>query len=101
MSDLMQEAIDTLTELKRMHQLNFELIEQLNIICQWIVDNNIKVPNEDALRSLVGKSLSLITEIQVDEPKILTYNISRRKVTDFREYDGTDEEVPVPFKGFW
>ena len=73
MSDLLQEAIDTLTELKRMNQLNFELIEQLNITCQWIVDNDIKIPNNDALRSLVGKSLALIAEIQADEPKILQY----------------------------
>jgi hypothetical protein len=73
LSDLLQEAIDTLTELKRLHQLNFELIEHLNIACQYIVDKQIKVPNESYLRSLVAKALALIAEIQADTPKTLIY----------------------------
>lgn len=73
MSDAIQQAIGTLTELKRLHQLNFELIEQLNISCQYIVDNNIKVPNESHLRSLVSKSLALIAELQGKTPKTLIY----------------------------
>ena len=79
-----------------MHQLNYELLEELNATAQWILDNKIDTPNQNQLRSLLGKSLILITEIQADEPKTLQYSISRRKVTDYRKENGTDEEVPVP-----
>lgn len=75
-----------------MHQLNFELIEQLNIACQFIVDNNVSIPNELLLRSLVGKSLSLIAEMQAKESKTLQYSAIRRKVTKPQ----SDGEVTEP-----
>ena len=94
MSDALQEVIDTLSELKRLHQLNFELLEQLNIVCQWIIDAHLCIPNEEKMRSLLGKSLILLNEIQADEPKTIQYTTdSRRKVTAFK----TDEDVPVPW----
>ena len=96
MSDALQQTINTLTQLKRMHQLTYELLEELNVTSQWILDNKINIPNENQLRSLLGKSLTLLTEIQADEPIILQYNINRRKVTDFREDNKTDEEVTEP-----
>jgi hypothetical protein len=73
LSDAIQEAINALSELKRMNQLNFELLEQLNGTCQWIIDKNIEVPNTDQLHPLIGKSLTLITEVQGDSPKLLQY----------------------------
>ncbi len=73
MSEAIQNVIDTLSELKRMHQLNFELLEQLNVTCQWIIDYKINIPNETLMRSLVGKSLALLNELRGDTPKTLTY----------------------------
>jgi hypothetical protein len=96
LSDAIQKAIDSLTELKRLHQLNFELLEQLNVSCQYIVDNQIIVPNEEQLRSLLKKSLCLLNELQGEQPKTLQYSISRRKVTDSYGINGTDKEVTEP-----
>jgi hypothetical protein len=95
LSDAIQEAIETLGELKRMHQLNFELIEQLTITCGWLVDNNIEIPNSEHLRSLIGKSLSLIAEIQADEPKILQY----KKLSDDSYHEPRkDDKLTEPKK---
>jgi hypothetical protein len=90
-----------LSELKQMYQLNTELLEQLSVTLNFLKNSGVHLPNESTFNSLLNKTMTLLDEIQADEPKILTYNISRRKVTDFREYDGTDEEVPVPFLGLW
>jgi hypothetical protein len=60
---MIQVAIETLKELKRMHQLNLELLEQLNVTCQWIIDNNIQVSDEEHMSSLLNKSLTLLNEI--------------------------------------
>ena len=96
--DAIQDAIDTFSEIKRMHQLNFELIEQLNVTCQWIVDSNISIPNKEHLQSLLCKTVSLINELRADEPKILQYNISRRKVTAHNRKDKTDEDETEPLR---
>jgi hypothetical protein len=101
LSDAIQQAIDTLIEIKRLHQLNFELLEQLNVSCQYIVDNKIEISNERHLRSLLNKSMALVNELDGDQPKILQYSISRRKVTDSEEFNGTDEEVTEPFKAIF
>lgn len=87
MSDLLSETAKILSELKRMHQLNYELIEQLNVTCQWIVDNKLKIPNAEKLQSLLIKSVSLMHEVQSDVPTFV-HQSSRRKVTPFR----TDED---------
>ena len=93
MSDAIQEVVDTLNELKRLHQLNFELLEQLNITCQWMIDAHVCIPNEEKIRSLLGKSLTLLSEINADTPKLLQY----QKLTDEKkQHPETDGEVPVP-----
>ena len=93
MSDALVEIIGTLKELKRMHQLNFELLEQLNVICKWILDNHIPIPNEEHMTSLLHRSLTLLTEIQADTPKILQY----QKLTDEKKHPlKTDEDETVP-----
>lgn len=98
MSDSLQEVIDTLSELKRLHQLNFELLEQLNVTCQWMIDTHLCIPNEEKMRSLIGKSLILLNEIRADEPKILQY----QKLADEKKHlYRTDEEVPVPLSALY
>jgi hypothetical protein len=96
LSDAIQEVVDTLNELKRLHQLNFELMEQLNIVCQWILDNHISIPNEGKMRSLLGKSLTLLNEICTDAPNVLILRC--QKLADEKKHpNGTDEDVPVPY----
>jgi len=95
LSDLIQEAIETLNELKRMHQLNFELLEQLNVTSQWIIDNKVKIPNENQMTSLVGKALTLLNELHGETPKTLQY----RKIADESLHGHqTDEEFTEPEK---
>jgi hypothetical protein len=85
-------VIRTFVKLKRLHQLNLELLEQLHVAMLWIAEHKIPLPNPDVLNSLFLKSKSLLNEIQSNEPEFIQYTISRRKVTTFR----TDEEVPEP-----
>lgn len=95
MSDAIQEVIDTLNELKRLHQLNFELLEQLNVVCQGILDDHICVPNEEKMRSLLGKSLMLLNEIRTDAPAVLL--LQYKKLTDEKKQHFTaDEEETAP-----
>lgn len=42
--DFLTQTIDALSELKRMHQLNFELLEQLNVTCEYFVLNYPDAP---------------------------------------------------------
>lgn len=96
MSNVIQEVIDTLNELKRLHQLNFELLEQLNVVCKWILDNHICVPNEEKMRSLLGKSLTLLNEIRTDAPAVLL--LQYKKLADEKKQPfRTDEEGTVPY----
>jgi hypothetical protein len=78
----LNEAIEIFSELKRLHQLNAELLEELYVSVEWLTKHNIPLPNSDTLLSLLSKSKSLLLEIQATEPKILQYSLSRRKVTD-------------------
>jgi hypothetical protein len=85
LSDIIQATIETLTELKRMYQLNYELLEQLNVACQWILDNQIHISNEEQIRSLLSKAVILLNELRADEPRIIQYqklpneNLQHRK----------------------
>lgn len=63
-SDMLTEIIETLQELKRMHQLNYELLEQLNAACGYFLENHIKMPNEEKIFSLLSKAAILLREIQ-------------------------------------
>jgi hypothetical protein len=89
----LSEVVDTLQELQRLHQLNVELLEQLDVTCTWLIDNHIKMPNESTFYSLLSKTKAILEEIHDKETKTLQYTIiNRRKVTVSK----TDEEVPVP-----
>jgi hypothetical protein len=71
--DSFSEIIDSLTELKRISQLNMELLEQLSVTCDWLRKSGVKLPNQSAFDSLLNKTMALLDEIQADEPKILVY----------------------------
>jgi len=87
--------IEAFQELQRLHQLNLELLEQLNVACGYFVDNSIPLPNVEILHSLFAKSKALLTEIESSEPKILQY----QKIADEKKHlNRTDEDVPVPFQ---
>lgn len=90
MTNLLEEATTTLSELQRIHKLNVELLETLSVTAQWLriyaEKNNIPLPNISTYNSLVNKAEALIEEISSNEL------LDRRKVTYFR----TDEDVPEP-----
>ena len=74
----LSEVAKTLQELKRLHQLNMELLEQFSISCDFLLKSGVKVPNASTFASLLNKALSLLNEIQADEPKIIQY----QKISD-------------------
>lgn len=91
------DIIEMFRELKRLHQLNLELIEQLCVTSDWLLEHNIPIPNPSSFVSLLNKAKALLIEIQANEPNSLQYTTSRRKVTDWKENDGTDGEVPKSY----
>jgi len=93
MSDnILSDIIDTLSELKRMHQLNLELLEQLDVTCGWLLENRLHPPNEEKFYHLINKTKVLFEEMRADKPKILQYSAIRRKVTEPK----SDDNVTVP-----
>lgn len=76
-----------------MHQLNLELLEQLNVACGWILDNRITIPNSEHIASLLVKAKALLKEVQAEEPRALQYQkLADEKKQHFR----TDGEVTEP-----
>jgi hypothetical protein len=90
----LSDIAETMQELRRMHQLNIELLEQLAVACSFLLQNHVKIPNESTFKSLLRKAWTLLDEIQADEVKGVQYTVSRRKVTPFR----TDEDETEPAK---
>jgi len=45
-NNILGEIIDTLQELKRMHALNFELLDQLKVACLTLLENHINLPKK-------------------------------------------------------
>lgn len=92
-NDVITEIITTLQQLKEMHQLNLELLEQLDVTCGWILDNHIVVPNRERLVSLLAKAKSLLNEAQAETPKILQYG----KLSDgFLQRKKSDKDLTEP-----
>jgi hypothetical protein len=91
--DYLTDVIDSLSELKRMFQLNVELLEQLAVTCDWLKKNNVPIQNEETFNSLLNKTTSLLAEIQADEPKSIIYkkieqtkfHMNPKTATDFTE----------------
>jgi hypothetical protein len=80
--DYLTQFSDSISELKRMYQLNVELLEQLAITCDFIKRNKIPVPNEETFNSLLNKTTTLIDEIQADELITLQYSVNRHNPSD-------------------
>ena len=94
MSELAK-IIETLQELERVHQLNLELLEQLDVVFEWIIKNDMPVPNREKLSSLLVKTHALLKQLYSSSPQIMLYRkIADEKKQPFR----TDEDVPVPAK---
>jgi hypothetical protein len=51
---------EILQEAKRVHQLNIELLEQLDISCGWLLDNHVQVPNTSTFCSLLTKAKAIL-----------------------------------------
>lgn len=95
MSELTK-IIETLQELERVHQLNLELLEQLDVVFEWIIKSDVPVPNREKLSSLLVRTHALLKELYSSSPQILQYQAIRRKVTG----EKSDEDVPVPLFRF-
>ena len=54
---------NTIDEALKMHQLNFELLEQLDVACKWLLENNIQVSNRGKFVSLLSRADALLKEI--------------------------------------
>jgi hypothetical protein len=93
-------VIETLQELKRMHQLNLELLEQLDVVCKWIVETDLPITNKEKLADLLRKTKALLTELYASSSttKILQYN----KLSDVSYHDKEpDDKLPKPEKGMF
>lgn len=62
-SNILEGIISTLSELNRMQKLNFELLEQLNVACDYLLKNYPNLPNNEKLATLLSKALALLKEI--------------------------------------
>jgi hypothetical protein len=71
--NILDKVIETFSELKRLHELNTELLDELCVAIDWVFENEPQVPNAKILYSLLNKSRALLSEIQADTPKILQY----------------------------
>ena len=90
---MLTEISRTLDELERLHQLNFELLEQLNVVCGYLMTCHISVRDKERLASLLTKAMILLAEIQSETPKTLLY----RKITDENlQRKRTDEDFTEP-----
>lgn len=86
--------IETLQELERMHQLNLEILEQLNVTCEWILKSDISIPNKEKLDSLFLKTQALLKELYSSNSlRTLQY---QKLADEKKQHFKTDEEVPEP-----
>ena len=89
----LSKIIDALQELERMHQLNLELLEQLDVVFEWIIKSDMPIPNGEKLSALFTKTEALLKELYFSSSRTLAY----RKLADEKKHlFRTDEDVPVP-----
>ena len=86
---------ETIDEVLRLKQLNFELLETLQLTMLWFKDyhdkTGIPIPSVEVFGSLMRKANQLIDEI-CSPPKTQHQNLAiRRKKTDWK-YDVKDTE---------
>jgi len=77
-NNVLTEIIETLTELRRLHQLNIELLEQLDVVCKWLLSYDVPIPNPDTIRSLLTKAETLLNEIHSSDESLHEPRIRRR-----------------------
>jgi hypothetical protein len=63
MSENLREVRDTINEIINMHQLSLELLEQLDLTCGWLIDNDIQMPNREKFDLLLQKARNLLDEV--------------------------------------
>ena len=85
------ESVETYNELLRLHQLNLELLETLELSLFWLKDfsnkNNIPIPNREKFTHLLNKIHALVTEVSSNQNLPI-----RRKNTVFK----SDADEPDP-----
>jgi hypothetical protein len=90
--------IETLQELQRMHQLNLELLEQLDIVFKWIAETDIPIPNKEKLATLLYKTKALLKELYAPSTfKILQY----RKLSDDSYHEGSNRRKVTRTAKMW
>lgn len=97
MAGLMDEAYSTLGELIRMHELNLELLETLQVTMLWLREytkkQGIPLPNMTTFDSLVNKAQALLEELREDTPLFPKH----RKLSDeFSQKKASDEDFTEP-----
>jgi hypothetical protein len=85
-SDMLGEIVNTLQELRRMHQLNFELLEQLNVARACLLQNQISLPNQERLASLLSKATTPLGEINTRLPS-----------DEFLQHKKSDKDLTEPY----
>jgi len=76
-----------------MHQLNYELLEQLNITCGYLISHYPNLPNDEKVASLLSKSMALFCELKADSPKMVVY---QKLSDDWKHREKSNGEVTVP-----
>jgi hypothetical protein len=71
---MIREIATSLAQLDRLHQLNLELLEQLDVTCEWLLDSGFQIPNANKLKSLLSKANTLLTEIYDERPSTLLFS---------------------------
>jgi chromatin remodeling complex protein RSC6 len=85
--------VGTLQELERMHQLNLELLEQLDVVFKWIIETDMPIPNKEKLSSLFSRTNALLKELYSSSPQTMIY---QKLADEKKQHPRTDGEVPVP-----
>lgn len=82
-NNVIAEIKSVLDEVERLQQLNYELLEQLNIIFAHINKNKLEIADKEKLAGLLNKAMVLLSEIHSNPPKdYYVQKVSRRKFTE-------------------
>jgi hypothetical protein len=81
------DLIEMLSEIRKMHQLNLELLENLSVTYSYMDENKIAFPNEGKFRSLLNRSKALLEEMYSVQTPTLLY---KQKLSDESYHDDDD-----------
>ena len=96
MADALTELREVITEAQMMHQLNLELIEELDITCKWLLETRIEFPNREKFVSMLNKIDALLNEIYSTHKMQYYYKVE--SADEKKQHSRTDGDVPVPLK---